>query len=64
MLVHRDLMDDLAEYVQRGGRRGQDWQNGHPCETVYFGNDPYAFLNVNTPEDLKTAERVAHRYPR
>jgi molybdopterin-guanine dinucleotide biosynthesis protein A len=64
MLVHRDLMDDLRDYVDEGGRRVQAWQERHPCETVYFGNDPYAFLNVNTPEDLKTAERVASRYPR
>jgi len=64
MLVHRELMDDLAEYVRQGGRRVQAWQEGHPCETVYFGNDPYAFLNVNNPEDMKTAEQVAHRYPR
>jgi len=64
MLTHRDLIDDLRDYVGQGGRRVQAWQEMHPCETVYFGSDPYAFLNVNTPEDLKTAERVANRYPR
>jgi molybdopterin-guanine dinucleotide biosynthesis protein A len=62
MLVHRDLMADLGSYVLGGGRQVQSWQARHPCETVYFGEDPYAFLNVNSPEDLKTAERVAHRY--
>jgi molybdenum cofactor guanylyltransferase len=62
MLVHRDLMADLGDFVREGGRQVQSWQARHPCETVYFGEDPYAFLNVNTPEDLKTAERVAHRY--
>ncbi len=64
MLAHRDLMDDLRDYVDGGGRRVQAWQARHACETVYFGDDAYAFLNVNTPEDLRTAERVAHRYPR
>lgn len=64
MLVHRDLMADLDSYVREGGRQVQSWQARHPCETVYFGEDPYAFLNINTPEDLKTAERVAHRYQR
>lgn len=63
MLVHRDLVPDLAEYVNGGGRKVQTWQERHPHETVYFGDDPYAFLNINTPEDLKTAERIAHRYP-
>lgn len=64
MLVHRDLMPDLADYVAGGGRKVQAWQERHAPETVYFGEDPYAFLNINTPDDLKTAERVAHRYQR
>lgn len=64
MLVHRDLIPDLEDYVRDGGRQVRAWQEKHPNETVYFGEDPYAFLNVNTPEDLKTAERVAHRYQR
>lgn len=64
MLAHRGLIDDLCAYVGDGGRRVQAWQERHACETVYFGNDAYAFLNVNNAEDLKTAARVAHRYPR
>lgn len=62
MLAHRDLTADLAEYVAAGGRQVQAWQARHACETVYFGDDPYAFLNINTPEDLRTAERLAPRY--
>ena len=64
MLAHRDLMPDLRAYVEAGGRRVQAWQERHACETVYFGDDPYAFLNLNTPEDLRTAERLAPRYAR
>lgn len=64
MLVHRDLIPDLESYVSDGGRQVRAWQEKHPNEIVYFGGDPYAFLNINTPEDLKTAERVAHRYQR
>ena len=64
MLVHRDLIPDLETYVAEGGRQVQAWQARHACETLYFGNDPYAFLNVNTPDDLKTAVRVARRYRR
>lgn len=62
MLVNRDLMSDLATYVAGGGRQVQTWQERHPCETLYYGEDPYAFLNINTQEDLRTAERVARRY--
>lgn len=64
MLVHRDLIPDLTNYVAGGGRQVQTWQAHHPVETLYFGEDPYAFLNINTLEDLKTAERVAKRYRR
>ncbi|MEW5787849.1 MAG: molybdenum cofactor guanylyltransferase MobA [Pseudomonadota bacterium] len=64
MLVHRDLLPDLEAYVREGGKQVRSWQERHALETVYFGDDPYAFLNVNTPEDLKTAERVANRYCR
>lgn len=64
MLVHQDLMPDLADFVADGGRQVQAWQERHPSETLYFGEDPYAFLNINTQDDLKTAERVAARYRR
>lgn len=64
MLAHRDLMPDLEDYVLGGGRQVSAWQERHASETVYFGEDPYAFLNINTPDDMKTAERVANRYRR
>lgn len=64
MLVHRDLMPDLENFVASGGRQVQSWQARHPSETLYFGADPYAFLNINDQEDLRTAERVAARYRR
>lgn len=64
MLAHRDLMPDLERYLLAGGRQVQAWQERHPGETLYFGDDPYAFLNINTPDDLRTAERVAPRYQR
>lgn len=64
MLAHRDLMPDLERFVLGGGRQVQAWQERHASETLYFGDDPYAFLNINTPDDLRTAERVAPRYQR
>lgn len=64
MLVHRDLMPDLDSYVREGGRQVQAWQARHANETIFFPGDPYAFLNINTPEALRTAERIALRYTR
>ncbi|MBU1665455.1 MAG: molybdenum cofactor guanylyltransferase [Gammaproteobacteria bacterium] len=62
MLMHRSLLADLDLYVQSGGRQVRAWQEMHPVETVVFSGDPYAFLNVNSPDDLRTAERLARRY--
>jgi len=62
MLLHRSLLADLDLFVQNGGRQVRAWQETHPLETVVFGGDPYAFLNVNTPDDLRTAQRLARRY--
>lgn len=64
MLVHRDLIPDLDAYVREGGRQVQAWQARHANETIFFGGDPYAFLNINTPDELKKAERIALRYAR
>ncbi|MBI5329315.1 MAG: molybdenum cofactor guanylyltransferase [Betaproteobacteria bacterium] len=63
MLMHRDLVPDLAGYVEAGGRQVRAWQEQNRAESVLFGDDPYAFLNINTPDELRTAERVASRYP-
>jgi molybdopterin-guanine dinucleotide biosynthesis protein A len=64
MLVHRELISDLESFVHEGGRQVQAWQARHASETIYFGDDPYAFLNINTPDELRKAERIAHRYAR
>lgn len=62
MLMHRDLADDLDAYLRAGERTVRDWQARHRCETLYFGEDPYAFLNINTQDELRAAERLAPRY--
>jgi molybdopterin-guanine dinucleotide biosynthesis protein A len=58
MLFHRSLLPDLAEYLAGGGRQVQAWQARHPCRNAVF-DDAQAFLNINTPEDLQQAERLA-----
>lgn len=62
MLMHRSLLADLEEYVTAGGRQVRAWQEAKVSGTVEFSGDPYAFLNVNTQEDLRQAERLAPRY--
>jgi len=62
MLLHQDLLPDLTHYVDEGGRQVQAWQRRHPTQTVLFEADPRAFLNINTPDDLRAAEQCAPRY--
>lgn len=62
MLMHRSLLAELDGFVRNGGRQVRAWQETQSVETVVFQGDPYAFLNVNTPDDLRTAERLARRY--
>jgi molybdenum cofactor guanylyltransferase len=64
MLMHCSLLGELDQFVQDGGRQVRAWQEAHPHETVTFKGDPYAFLNINTPEELRNAERLARRYQR
>jgi molybdopterin-guanine dinucleotide biosynthesis protein A len=64
MLMHRSLLGALEDYVKAGGRQVRAWQETQATGTVDFADDPYAFLNVNSPEDLRQAERLAPRYLR
>lgn len=50
-----DLAEPLAEALDRGTRKVRDWTGEIGAVPVRF-DDPDAFLNVNTPEDLRRAE--------
>lgn len=58
MLVHRDLLADMATALAGGERRVQGWQARHPHAEAAF-DDPDAFFNVNTQDDLLRATVMA-----
>jgi molybdopterin-guanine dinucleotide biosynthesis protein A len=58
MLVHRDLLDDLRGYLLEGGRKVRLWHERHHGRLVRFEGVVDQFLNVNTVEDLKRADRI------
>lgn len=62
MLFRRALHDDLAAFLRIGGRKAREWLVRVHAEPVLFEDDPYAFFNVNSPEDLARAEGLALRY--
>ena len=55
-----DLADDL-EYALTDGhmRKVIVWTSRHGCARAVFDEDGMPFFNVNTPEDLAEAERIA-----
>ncbi|ARP83558.1 molybdenum cofactor guanylyltransferase [Bordetella genomosp. 8] len=58
MLVSRELLPDLLQYLAQGGRKVETWQSRVGCVEVPFDDQPGAFLNVNTERDLSAADRA------
>lgn len=63
MLFRRTLVPDIGRFLIEGGRRVQDWLARVHARPVPFDDDSHAFFNINTPEDLALAERIAMRHP-
>ena len=52
-LLKRGVIVGLAEYLSEGGRKVLSWVSSQAHVQVIF-DDHSAFLNINTPDDLKT----------
>ena len=57
MLVHRRVLPSLHRYLDDGGRKVQQWQQSMALTVVDFDDQPGAFSNINTPEELHNLER-------
>ena len=51
------LLDSLSAYLDRGERKMDKWFAEHQVGITDFSDNPGAFLNINTPEDL---DRIQH----
>lgn len=56
-LVHGRVRPSLAEFLQCGGRRAEDFFASLRTVHVAFDDQPQAFANLNTREELATYER-------
>ena len=55
-----DLADDLEYALTKGHmRKVIVWTSRHGCARAVFEGSGFPFFNVNTPEDLAEAERIA-----
>ena len=59
-LLRRELMESLVRFTQEGGRKIDKWTGQHSTVIVPFdrpGDDPRAFFNANTLEELHRLEQ-------
>ena len=58
-LLHQNTAPSLRDYLQGGGRKIRPWAEQQGCATARFdraGDDPQAFANINTLQELQTLQ--------
>lgn len=58
-LCRKALLPNLESFLQQGGRKIDAWYGALEVVEVSFNDNPQAFSNVNTPEELLCLERAA-----
>lgn len=58
-LCRKALLPNLESFLQQGGRKIDTWYGALEVVEVSFNDNPQAFSNVNTPEELLCLERAA-----
>jgi molybdopterin-guanine dinucleotide biosynthesis protein A len=57
LLVKRSVLTGLRSYLSGGGRKVHDWFYSIPHCSADFSDQPEAFININTPQQLATLQR-------
>ena len=55
-LMQTSLLESLLEFLDSGERKISKWYDQHKLVTVDFSDEPDAFTNINTPEDIEQIE--------
>ncbi len=63
-LLSRDLLDDLAGYLDAGERKIDRWYARHGYERVDFSDVAESFANINAPDDRCALEETLARRTR
>lgn len=58
-LCRKALLPNLENFLQQGGRKIDAWYGALEIVEVSFNDNPQAFTNVNTPEELRFLEQAA-----
>ena len=51
-LLQRDLAEDILQSLQRGHNKTERWMRSRRLAVADFSDQPHAFKNINTPEDI------------
>ncbi len=62
MLVRRRVVPALQAYLVAGGRKVQDWLRSQHLAVADFSDQPQAFSNINTPQQLQQLEQRLARH--
>ncbi|HYG12690.1 MAG TPA: molybdenum cofactor guanylyltransferase MobA [Methylophilaceae bacterium] len=58
-LCRKSLLPDLEQFLNGGGRKIDAWYSRLNVAEVAFDDNPQAFANINTPDELLGLEQVA-----
>ena len=56
-LIHKSLVTSLEHFLQQGERKARVWMQQQPHTIVDFSEQEHAFININTEDELKNAEK-------
>lgn len=56
-LIHKSLESSLKTFLEKGERKTRVWMQQQPHIIVDFSDQPNAFININTEDELKNAEK-------
>jgi len=59
-LMRRGVLDHLGDFLKAGGRKIDAWYATLTVVEVAFDDEPQAFSNINTLEELQTWENSQH----
>ena len=57
-LIHKSLVTSLEHFLQQGDRKARVWMQQQPHTIVDFSEQKHAFININTEDELKKAEKL------
>ncbi|GMR16852.1 MAG: molybdenum cofactor guanylyltransferase MobA [Gammaproteobacteria bacterium] len=63
-LIHKSLASSLEDFLQQGERKARVWMQQQPHKIVDFSDEANAFININTEDELKNAEKHFHAFMR